>query len=286
MAFKLTTGPNALKISKAQQATILEVLVASLLVGTAFMLSIWLVRYIMFNADVITAKSESVANYEASVINTGTCDDSNGDGELSDAELKSCDPDTVSLSTIPNSLRSHVLVDMARSPALESVQRSLASSCYNSEGKVINYLTPYENAQSDAEREYYLSLYQTCSALRVVPDALPSTYNVEAAMASLNYLFNVAGVTPESMSPEDMTAPADIGTGNLMYNSINFSMETDVQGILRTLETMESSIREYDFTNASIDFNEQGLSFSGSVNAYYVQNSTLHEENKTVRGGK
>ena len=135
MAFKLTSGPNALKISKAQQTTILEVLIASLLVGAAFMFSIWLIRYISFNTKVITAKGESVDNYEASVINTGACDDSNGDGKLSDSELDSCTPDSTPLATVPSSLRSNVMVTTANSPALESVQRSLASSCYDAYGE-------------------------------------------------------------------------------------------------------------------------------------------------------
>ena len=284
MAFKLTLGPNALKISKAQQATILEVLVASLLVGAAFMISIWLVRYIMFNAKVITGKDEALNNYETSVINTGACDDSNGDGKLSDSELKNCDPDTTSLATVPNTLRSNVMVNMANSRALESVQRSLASSCYDDYGQVINYLALYERATSDAEREYYLSLYQTCSALRVIPDALPSQLNIEAAMASLNYLFNVAGVTPETMTPEGVTQTATIGSGNLMSTSINFLMETDERNILNMLETIERSIRDYNFTNISIDVNNNNLNFSGSVDVYYVEGSTLVETNKTIRG--
>lgn len=284
MAFKLTLGPNALKISKAQQATILEVLVASLLVGAAFMVSIWLVRYIMFNAKVITGKDEALNNYETSVINTGACDDSNGDGKLSDSELKNCDPDTTSLATVPNTLRSNVMVNMANSRALESVQRSLASSCYDDYGQVINYLALYERATSDAEREYYLSLYQTCSALRVIPDALPSQLNIEAAMASLNYLFNVAGVTPETMTPEGTTQTATIGSGNLMSTSINFLMETDERNILNMLETIERSIRDYNFTNISIDVNNSNLNFSGSVDVYYVEDSTLVETNKTIRG--
>lgn len=284
MAFKLTLGPNALKISKAQQATILEVLVASLLVGAAFMVSIWLVRYIMFNAKVITGKDEALNNYETSVINTGACDDSNGDGKLSDSELKNCDPDTTSLATVPNTLRSNIMVNMANSRALESVQRSLASSCYDDYGQVINYLALYERATGDAEREYYLSLYQTCSALRVIPDALPSQLNIEAAMASLNYLFNVAGVTPETMTPEGATQTATIGSGNLMSTSINFLMETDERNILNMLETIECSIRDYDFTNISIDVNNNNLNFSGSVDVYYVEGSTLVETNKTIRG--
>lgn len=283
MAFKLTSGPNALKISKAQQTTILEVLIASLLVGAAFMFSIWLIRYISFNTKVITAKGESVDNYEASVINTGACDDSNGDGKLSDSELDSCTPDSTPLATVPSSLRSNVMVTTANSPALESVQRSLASSCYDAYGEEVNYLALYERATNDSEREYYLSLYQTCSALRVIPDALPSTYNVEAAMASLNYLFNVAGVTPEAMNPEGSTQVADLGNGQLMSTGINFTMQASERDILNMLETIERSIRNYTFNTASIDVSNNQLSFSGLVDVYYVEDSTLEEDNRTVR---
>lgn len=289
MAFGLTSGPNSLKISKAQQATILEVLVASLIVGAAFVLSIWLVRYIMFNSRVIEAKDESLNNYQASVINTGVCYDANGDGELSNGELDDCDPNTVKLSTIPNSLRYNIMVDMAGNTALESVQRSLTSSCYDTDGNVINYLSRYESATTDSDREYYLTLYQTCSALRTIPDALPSSMNTEAAMSSLNYLFDYAGITPDSMSPDGTSTEATIGTGNLMAVGISFAAQGEWRQIYNMLTTLERSIRNYNFTNFSFSVSSteggaETLDFSGSVDTYYAESTGLSEETLTISG--
>lgn len=291
MAFSLTQGPNALKISKAQQATILEVLVASILVGAAFVLSIWLVRYIMFNGEVIAAKDEALANYEASVINTGVCADSNNDGKLSSSELASCDPNSVKLSTVPSTLRYNIMVDMASNTALQSVQRDLSSSCYDDSGNVINYLSRYEAATTDSDREYYLNLYQTCSALRAIPDALPSSLNTEAAMSSLNALFDAAEITPTSLTP-DTASPvvASIGTGTLMSSSITFGVEGRWNQIYNMLTTMERSIRNYNFesfsfmvSESSIDGTET-LDFSGIVQAYYVESNGINETTKTVTG--
>ena len=46
-----------------QQLTMLAVLGASLVVGIAFSLMIYLLRVIIFNAEVLAAKDESIVNY-------------------------------------------------------------------------------------------------------------------------------------------------------------------------------------------------------------------------------
>lgn len=51
---KFDTAPSKrIKISKAQQLTMLEVLVASLVFGTCAVLSVFLIKYIGFNTRVI-----------------------------------------------------------------------------------------------------------------------------------------------------------------------------------------------------------------------------------------
>ena len=76
------------KISKAQQYTILEVLVASLILGACVVISIFLIKYINFNTLIITEKDEAISEYDQTLRNVGICVDKDKDGALSAEELE------------------------------------------------------------------------------------------------------------------------------------------------------------------------------------------------------
>ncbi len=61
MANKPAADTKRVKISKAQQITMLEVLAASLILGTCLVVAIFLIKYIKFNTKIIAAKNEAIS---------------------------------------------------------------------------------------------------------------------------------------------------------------------------------------------------------------------------------
>ena len=197
------------KISKAQQLTMLEVLGASLVLGTCLVLMNFIGKYIEFNTRIIAAKNESIAMYDETLRNIGICPDTDKDGRLSAREIEECDPNSVKLSQVPNSLRYNVLEVMAQNADLESVARKRNENCYDAEGKRINFNEMYNSATTESERQQILQATKICSSLRVISDALPAQKNTEALMASLNQLFIISNWEPENIAPRDETVVLD-----------------------------------------------------------------------------
>ena len=185
------TETKRAKISKAQRVTLVEVLAASLVLGACIVIANFLIKYIKFNTIVITAKSDAITEYDQTLRNVGVCVDSDRNGRLSDAEMAACNPNEVSLSQVQNSLRYNIYEVMAQNEALESVARQHEADgvCFDEEGELRNFAEEYNNATTDTEREQALLGTKSCSALRILADALPAHKNTEALMASLNDIF-------------------------------------------------------------------------------------------------
>lgn len=162
------------KISKAQRTTLLEVLGASLVLGSCIVLSIFLIKYINFNAKVISAKNEAISQYDETLRNVGVCKDEDGNGRLNDKELEACDPNTTSVDSVVGSLRYNIYRSIAQNLDLESVarQRDENGVCYNEDGTVIDFIKKYSEATTASDRETALKSAKLCSSLRVIPDAL------------------------------------------------------------------------------------------------------------------
>ncbi len=272
------------KISKAQQLTMLEVLGASLILGTCLVLVNFIVKYINFNAQVIGAKNEAINSYEQAIRNIGICVDENNDKHISDAELNKCNPNAVKTSEVIDSLRYNVFETMAQNEDLESVARKRNSDCYNEDGSRRDFNRIYQNATNDEEREVALQALKICSALRVIPDALPAQKNTEALMASLNQLFLVSQWEPVSIAPRDETVVVDDVAG-VEAIPVTFRVEGDGATIIRVLKNIDRSIREFDITSASIEWNNRGLSLQARANAFYLDDFWELETIKTVRPG-
>lgn len=284
MAKEVAIGKRA-KISEAQQYMLLAVLVASVVLGAAISLIAHFVKQISFNAEVIAAEEESIASYSDIIKTTGICKSPNG-GVYSDDELLRCDPDSIEVSEIPGTLRSNILEDLAANEALNSVPKEASSNCINPEtGKNYTYTDLnhiYNNANGSAELTAASQLIKSCSALRVIPDALPAFKNEEALLASLNKLFIDSGWQPESISPSGSSSSSALIPG-LNAISVSLSVEADTSTTMSVLNNIERSIREFDIEHATIEWGGNNtLALQAQATAYYMDESSITETTQTI----
>lgn len=272
------------KISKAQQLTMLEVLGASLVLGTCLVLMNFIGKYIEFNTRIIAAKNEAIEDYDQTLRNIGICPDTDRDGRLSTREIAECDPNSVKTSQVPNSLRYNVMEVMAQNADLESVARKRNNNCYDAEGKRIDFNELYNSATTESERQQLLQATKICSSLRVISDALPAQKNTEALMASLNQLFIISNREPENIAPRDDNVTLDELT-NVEAIPVTLRVNGDGPTILTVLNNIDRSIRDFDITSATIEWTNAGLSLTARANAYYMSELWGLESDKTIRAG-
>lgn len=269
-----------LKISKTQQQTLLIALVAAAILGVCGVLMVFFGKYIEFNRKVIKAKDDAITAYEATIKNVGLCTDRNRDGKFTDDELDKCNPEAIDSAGIPNTLRYNVMVNMANNKDLESVARESLSDCYDKDGKKIDWQQKYDDTENDEEQARYLSMLKMCSALRVIPDALPAQANEEALMSSLNQIFNISNWEPESLSPSGNTTAGSEGISNI---PVSLSVEANSDTTMRVLNNIERSIRTFDLQTATISWSSNNfLTLRSQGTAYYTENSDIVESNTTV----
>ena len=286
MAKEVAVGKRA-TISEAQQSILLAVLGASVLLGVAVSLTSHFVKQIMFNADVISAEDEALVNYSTVIKNTGVCLSPKG-SVYTDEELNNCTPENISVSQIPGTLRANVLTTMAGNEALNSVPNDSNSDCQNPvTGQQFTYaeLESIYNEADKSDSSEQLSqasqLIKSCSALRVIPDALPAFKNEEALLASLNKLFIVSNWTPENLSPAGSMSISNLFPG-LNVLSVNVSVEADSGTTMNVLNNIERSIREFDFKKASIEWDSDNtLHLEAEAAAYYMDESSIVETTTT-----
>ena len=283
MAKEIAIGKRA-KISEAQQYMLLSVLGASIFLGVAISLTTRFIKQIAFNAEVIAAEDESIAGYSKVIRETGVCIKPQGD-VYSDEELNKCNPDEIETTQIPNTLRSNVLEKLAANEALSSVPDTGNEKCRdpNTE-KPFTYKQlndAYKNAKSPEDRKIAFQNIKTCSALRIIPDALPSFKNEEALLASLNQLFNMSGWMPRSLSPSG-SSQAVKSVPNLNSFDVSVSVEADTGVTNNVLGNIERSIRDFDFSRATIEWSNNSLTVRARASAYYMNPSTITESTKTI----
>lgn len=268
------------KISKAQQYTLLEVLVASFVLGTCLVLAIFLIKYIKFNTVIISEKNAAITDYDQTIRSVGICIDKDRNGRLNDEELKNCNPNEVSLDEVVGSLRYNVLSEMAENEDLESVARMRNENCYNEDGMKIDFNELYEQSTDEIERQRYLQSAKICSALRVIPDALPARKNTEALMASLNQIFILTGWEPERLTPRDDVIVSDIEGVDVI--PVTLRVDGSDQTVLSVLDKIERSIRTFNITSGTVEWDAGGISLQAAANAYYLVDLPQIESFKTV----
>jgi hypothetical protein len=135
-----------------------------------------------------------------------------------------------------------------------------------------------------------ISSLDECTALRVVPDALPAVRNQEALLASLNKIFIISGIEPESLAPGDGfgggTAPAE-GVGVL---PVSLVVEGNGRTVKDVLSNIERSIRAFDVRTAVIAWRSDGdgssdsatIMLRGQASAYFSAEIVAAKQTKTI----
>ena len=280
---KNPNGPavsKRVKISKTQQQILLITLITATILGVCIVLIIFFGKYIAFNGKVIKAKDEAIVGYEKTIKNVGLCKDTNNDGKFSASELEKCNPDALDSRSLPGTLRYNVMVDMANNTDLESVARNTQADCYDAEGNKIDWQQKFDDTDNDSEQAKYLAMLKMCSALRVIPDAMPAQANEEALMSSLNQIFITSEWDPEALSPSGDAVSESSGLATI---PISLSVESNVDKTLTVLNNIERSIRTFDLQSATVSWSANDfLSLDAQGVAYYTGDSGLAETTKTV----
>lgn len=277
------------KISEAQQYVLLAVLGASIFLGVAIALIFFFVKQISFNSNVIAEEEKSIVAYSNAIRDVGVCTKPKG-AVYSDEELKNCDPDSIDVSSIPGTLRANIIDNLAANTALNSVPKESSSGCVNPyTGKKYSYEELnkiYEEAESGDDLVKASELIQSCSALRIIPDAIPAFKNEEALLSSLNKIFLITGIEPETLSPTGAAGESNYGKG-LESISVRLSVESETPTTVGFLENVEHSIREFNIERATIEWAQGGkLVLQAQASAFYMTPSELVETTETIKATK
>ena len=283
MAKEIALSKRA-KISEAQQYVLLSVLGASIFLGVSLSLTLHFMKVIQFNIKVISAEEASIVSYSNTIKNIGVCKKPSG-SIYSDQELKNCNPSNIDVKDIPDTLRANILENMASNKALESVPKENNSSCINpSNGKKYTYAEMMSLYNTSEDRVVASNLIRRCSALRVIPDALPTSKNEEALLASLNKIFVLSDLLPESLSPSGDSEISIIGD-SLNTLSVRLAVEADPAYTIKFLDNVERSIRDFNIKSATISWsNNNKLILQAQAEAYYMTPSALKESDLTIEG--
>ena len=287
MAKENSHGKRA-KITQAQKNMILAVFGASIFLGAAIAVVINSLNRIAFNAEVIVAEDQSIVAFSDTIKNIGICRRPSGQ-VYTDDELAKCNPNGVDVESVPGTLRSNILENMASNSALLSVPNQNNKGCINpSTGKNYTYKEledNYDKAESDEDLMAASALIKSCSALRVIPDALPSSENEIALLTSVDQIFRDSGTEPESLSPTEETEWATFGT-NLFGISVRLSIEESAGTVMQLLNNLERSIRNFNINSANIEYSSgDTITFQGRGTAYYMTESGLTLSDKNIKAG-
>jgi hypothetical protein len=268
---------------------LLAVLGASIFLGVAIALIFFFVKQISFNSNVIAEEEKSIVAYSNAIRDIGVCTKPKG-AVYSDEELKNCDPDSIDVSSIPGTLRANIIDNLAANTALNSVPKESSSGCINPyTGKKYSYEELnkiYEEAESGDDLVKASELIQSCSALRIIPDAIPAYKNEEALLSSLNKIFLVTGIEPETLSPTGAAGESNYGKG-LESISVRLSVESETPTTVGFLENVEHSIREFNIERATIEWAQGGkLVLQAQASAFYMTPSELVETTETIKATK
>ncbi len=291
MAKEITLTKN-LKITEAQQYMVLAVLGASIVFGVSIALIMRFTNQISFNTKIIMEEEKAIADYSDVIEDIGICKSPKG-STYSDSELKSCDPASIEVSEIPGSLRANIINDLAANTSLGSVPKVTSvndTSCINPDtSKTYTYdelNKIYAAATGSDELTAASNLIKSCSALRVIPDALPSYSNNEALMASLNKLFILSNWEPEALSPSGESEPY-AEDSNMNVVPVGLVIEADSGTTKQVLYNIEHSIREFDVVHATIEWGgDNSIIVEARANAYYVDPTTLTTYTTTITADK
>lgn len=277
-------------ISQASQYASIAVLVAGIFLGVAIALINKFSDQIAYNAKVIAAADESILEYSTAIKNAGICTSPKSkSGIYTKEELEKCNPESIEVYQVPGTLRAKILNEVAANEALNSVPKEESSACVNEQtGKNYTYTelqTFYDAAENADELTAATNLIQSCSALRVIPDALPDSLNEAALLTGLNKIFDVSGWEPESISPTGTYGTASFDP-NLDSVNVQLTVDSTYATAMTVLNNIERSIREFSFSRATIEWSgENRMSLHAQASAYYINPSAYSDSSKSITKG-
>jgi len=170
--------------------------------------------------------------------------------------------------------------------SLEAVSRTRAADC----AKYLDLLNDEEEDEIDN-----IELARICTSLRMIPDAIPSKNNVEAALASLNQLLlwsdgsiQINGISNTDVDDVSISNESgDEAQSTLMPIGAAVSLDDTTERVHRALDTIENSIRNYDITSATISFSGDSTSadsieLSATFRAYYSNPIGISKQTKKI----
>lgn len=126
-----------------------------------------------------------------------------------------------------------------------------------------------------------IGMARKCSALRVLPDAMPWRANASALGASLGELLKHPGIVKETDAVGNSTGTTATGSGAI---DISFSVRGSVTDMRGLLERIERSIRPIVYNTANFEWRSSGeIALSASSNAYFVSESSAVRKTKVVK---
>ena len=233
------------KIDSAQKNMLISVCLASIVLGVTIVGVIYLSKKITFNAAKISANSDEIKNLETTQKNLTNL-------AISVSELAKDEKLEVVASE-----RSNTKCDPAALKKIES------EDGYNLDD---------------------IEIVRTCSALRAIADTLPSNMNQEATNSSLNWLIihndkkiKLQGLTGSDSSSTDSILDESGNALNLKSLSVNISVKDQPTKINKAITAIESSIRNFDITSATISWadydrganDDSDIDFSAIYRSYY-----------------
>ena len=194
--------------------------------------------------------------------------------------------------SIQNSLKSisDQIGELTNNENLEVVARTRANDCVKMADSSI--------IESDSIED--IEVARTCTALRVIPDAMPSSKNEEATLSSMNQLLlwsnggTGVGLKAISGDSNNVSASPSMGEGSTMSNiSLSLSLNDEATRIKGALSTIEDSIRNYDISDIKIqwsgdEFDNSGvyipptIEVNGTFNAYYSNPVSIEKQSKKI----
>ena len=185
------------------------------------------------------------------------------------------------------------VADLTSNENLEVVARERADDC----------ITASASSITDSDAIESIEVARTCTALRVIPDAVPSSLNQEATLASLDLMIksvngasliglsgsDVDNVSFEGEGDEEDEEESEDGEGSGSLEPIGaaLNVEGTETSIKNVLEKFESSIRNYDIASATLSWTGgAGVDLSAVYRAYYSGKVGIEKKTKKVCADK
>ena len=156
-----------------------------------------------------------------------------------------------------------------------------------------------------------LEIAHTCTALRVIPDTLPSVENKEAMLASFNQLavWSSPNINIESLSGTEMewannaseeydeygmlieNSGDDGGYETLKVAGASIMVDDSTYKVYSLLNMIERSVRNFDIASATIEYpddsgNSNTIKLGASYRVYYSTTKELRQSSKNVCADK